>query len=232
MFKSLPKKGIPVFVYETLDKPVAPSCNLFIQHVPEESQLTFRLQFELDGYPTLALLYHADNLNRQTSASQATIRLPGDAVAKLARNGSSTTEITQLFLSLKQTCPIQLKANQTLPTPRPEPVPSFRAFVGLAKAKDVHVLFDQRWLPVKMLGHLLKNLAGFSRVPPNLSRVHFVDWTVLAPGTLLERSEQTFASPQIDDLLPSYDAITSNQDAQDYDSHRKSIIFHRNHIWT
>lgn len=179
--KSFPRRGIPVVAYESLNKQVAPPCNLFIRYAPDEKELTFRLQFEFEGDQSYGLLYHADNLGRQTALLKAKMRLPDSATAQLARNKSHSPDVKHLFLSLKQTCAIQCGRNQAITVPKPENEQSYRAFLDLARATTVNILFDYKWMAdCVSLSHVLNELAELHGFPVNEKQVQIVEWASLA----------------------------------------------------
>ncbi|KAL5371136.1 hypothetical protein DPSP01_014467 [Paraphaeosphaeria sporulosa] len=204
--KFISRKGIPVVAYESLGKQVASPCHLFIRYAPDENELTFRLQFEFEGDQSYGLLYHADNLNPQTALRHPSMRLPPNAPTHLARNASHSADLRDLFLSLKQTCPIQCKPNQEILAPKSDPNQAYRAFVELAKAKAIHILFDYKWIPSDVsLSLILDGLVGLHGSSLDDPRARFVDWTALACEDAVPRQANG-------DQPPTYTAVASRKD--------------------
>ena len=215
--KSFPRKGIPVVAYVSLDKQVAPPCNLFIHHAPDEKELTFRLQFQLDEDQSYGLLYHADNLDRQTALLKMSMRLPDIAVAQLARTNSHSSDMKTLFLSLKQTCAIQCELDQVVAPPRPEKEQSYRAFLDLAKATTVNISFDYKWMKdCVSLSHVINELPRLNGCRVNEKYLRIVDRTTLAVVDIEPPLVQG-------DQPPPYSATPPRKDPAILDNQRKSL---------
>ncbi|KAL5380214.1 hypothetical protein PMIN06_009782 [Paraphaeosphaeria minitans] len=204
--KSFPRKGIPVVAYVSLGKQVPPPCHLFIRYTPNEKELTLRLQFEFDGNQSYGLLYHADNLNPQTALRKPSMRLPPNAPTRLARNESHAPDLRDLFLSLKRICTIQCKPSRGVLAPKSDSDQSYRAFVELARAKAVHILFDYKWMPSGVsLSLILDGLAGLHGSPVNEQHARMVEWTALA-------CEDTVLCLANEDQPPAYSAVAPYKD--------------------
>ena len=215
--KYFPRKGIPVVAYESPNKQVAPPCNLFIRYAPEEKELTFRLQFEFEGNQSYGLLYHADNLDRQTALLKRPMRLPDNATARLGRNKSHSPDIKHLFLSLEQPCTIQCKPNQVVSAPKPEDEQSYRAFVALAKATAVHILFDYKWMTDCVpLSLVLDGLTGLRGFPVNKHHARILEWSTLVFDDLVPCHANG-------DQPPAYCAIPPYKDISPSNNQRKLL---------
>ncbi|KAF3045755.1 hypothetical protein E8E11_000424 [Didymella keratinophila] len=181
------KHGFPVLVYLT-SEPLSLSCTLRIQHHEPRKQVTLMLRtcVSLHGAGDQAFVaqYDADNL---TIGGGATVRIPEDREAEIARNPTSS-QMTTLSLHLNHPCPLWCPRSEALlPAPEPAHVEAFSGLVQLAKAVTLRVVFDYNWLsldarvPYQRLVKGKERLTGFP-VHEYYSRLYrLADWRAFGP---------------------------------------------------
>jgi hypothetical protein len=138
------KSGIPVLVY-TSDDPTRRLCTLFVRHC-DTPRTTLSLRFSIpirgfDKEQNFLLIYHACNLVRgETKLDPAIIPLPQDLLQKISRAGNP--QVQTLSLTLKETCPVYGPPSSGDIAPKSDLDPSFHQLVRLARALQIHILFD------------------------------------------------------------------------------------------
>jgi hypothetical protein len=141
-----PKHGIPVLAYTAFDHLTPWSCTLSVRHCEEPMQTTLSLMVSIpihgcDDKQAFILIYNADNLvSGKTTLGPATIPLPQDRLNKITPSGSP--KLKTLSLTLKETCPVWGPSSSGSIAPKSDLDPSFHQLVQLARALEIHILFD------------------------------------------------------------------------------------------
>ena len=144
------KSGIPVLASPALDAAPQWSCSLAVKYLEARMQATISLQCSLpingfDDEQTFTLLYNADNLvPGNTSLKPSPTCLPQDRLRDIARQGNANWKT--LSLTLKKPCPVWCPPSPGLIVPKDGSCAAFSQFVELARATEVHILFDWNWL--------------------------------------------------------------------------------------
>jgi hypothetical protein len=213
--------GIPVLAYSTSHAD-ASSCLLLIKYSEAYKQATFLLQTSipikgLDDKQTFILQYNADNLvTSDTSLRAVTILLPQTSQNNIARRDDP--EMYTLSLSIKEVCPVWCTPSSGLVFPRVGFYSVFNQLAALARATEIHILFDYKWVHhenrglLRQLIHRSQELTG---VPVNeYSTIYrLTDWSVFGP---LE------AAGEVEDSPPRY-THTSHKRCRD----GKYLYLHR-----
>ena len=144
------KSGIPVLASPASDAAPQWLCSLAVKYLETRTQATISLQCPVpihgfDDEQTFTLLYNADNLvPGNTSLKPPPTCLPQDRQHEIARQGNA--HLKTLSLTLKTPCPVWCPPSSGLITPKHGSSAVFSQFVELARATEVHILFDWNWL--------------------------------------------------------------------------------------
>jgi hypothetical protein len=150
MTHDMRKSGIPVLAYPPCD--AASPVPLFLVFKFNESRATATLLLRsslfidnFDDAQTFILQYDANNLKPGAiSLGPATIPLPQERLAGVSREGNP--QIRTLSLTLMKVCPVWCQPSFGILKPKPDHEVAFNQFANLAKATQLHILFDYNWL--------------------------------------------------------------------------------------
>ena len=185
------KGGIPALAYSTSDAASVSSCSLIIRHSEPHMQATISLQFSVpihgfDDDQSFTLLYDADNLVPGTnSLGPATVSLPQARLDEISRQGNPKPRA--LSLTLKKPCPVRCPPSSGSVAPKHGFDSRFRQLVDLARATEVHILFDYNWLhrdyhaQFQRLINRPERLTGFRAGNSHTTLYRQADWTVFSP---------------------------------------------------
>jgi hypothetical protein len=211
------KGGIPALAYPISSAALPSLCTLLIKCSETSTQLTITLQFSIfihgfDDEQLCTLVYDADNLQTGTTSIRKTTSLPQARLEEIARHGNPIPRI--LSLTLKKPCPVQCPPSSGSIAPKHGFGAQFRQLVVLAKALEVHVLFDNAWLRRENLAQLQKlirhpeRLIGYAGLLDRSARLYRqADWTVFSP-----------VEDAVSEAPPSYAADASNKRPRQVDS--------------
>ncbi|KAJ4300814.1 hypothetical protein N0V90_002902 [Kalmusia sp. IMI 367209] len=184
------KGGIPALAYSTPNAASPLSCLLAVVHSEAYTQATISLRFSIhivgfDDEQSFTLLYDANNLIPGSGSLGPAIVQSQAHHDEIARQG--IPDVKTLSLALKRTCPIHCPPSASSIAPRHGSHPSFRQLADLARATEVHILFDYSWLH-------RKHHARFQRIIEHPERFtgiwegHYdaksyrkADWTIFSP---------------------------------------------------
>ena len=185
------KSGIPVLASPASDAAPQWPCSLAIKYLEARMQATISLQYSIpvhgfDDEQTFTLLYNADNLvPGNTSLKPTSTCLPQDRLHDIARQGNAN--LKTLSLTLKTPCSVWCPPSSGLIAPKDDSGAAFSQFVELARATEVHVLFDWNWLHKDhhaRFHHLVQHpeqLAGIPVDQSSAKRYRLADWSIFSP---------------------------------------------------
>jgi hypothetical protein len=211
------KGGIPALAYPISSAALPSLCTLLIKCSETSMQLTITLQLSIfihgfDGEQLCTLVYDADNLRTGTTSLSETTSLPQARLEEIARHGNLIPRI--LSLTLKKPCPIQCPPSSGSIAPKHGFGAQLRQLADLARALEVHVLFDNAWLRRENLAQLQKlirhpeRLIGYAGLLDRSARLYRqADWTVFSP-----------VEDAASEAPPSYAADASNKRPRQVDS--------------
>ncbi len=142
--------GFPALAYTRCDDSSPVSSYLVFKLSDSRTQATLLLQSSLfiDGFEaeqTFILQYDADDLvPGKISLGPAAIPLPQKRLDEIAREGNP--KMSTLTLTLKKVCSVWSPPFPRPLTPQSEHGDSFHRLANLAKATELHILFDYNWL--------------------------------------------------------------------------------------
>jgi hypothetical protein len=222
----------PALAYPSSDSASPVSLSLIFKHSEKRTQATLSLvqsSILLRGFDvaqTFVLQYNADNIvPDSTSLGPATIRLPQDRVSEIAR--SNDPQIRTLSFKLKKCCSIWgPQPASTVPKPGSEAL--FTQLGDLARATELCILFDTKWLRTTTFAvfqQLVANPEHFSGFP--VDRYYK---TFLRP-----MYASVFDSPRNDNATADSDATTEDEDmlpsytnaSREHPRYSKLVLFAR-----
>lgn len=146
---TLSKPGFGVFAYVSLQAASPVSLSLKFRYHKSRAQATLCLLQSssilqgFDGAETFVILqYDAENLVPGTISLRPIASHPG--LSGIAR--STSPQIHRLSLKLKRCCPVWRPPTGSI-APKPGFEDRFQHFATLAKATELHIIFDHAWLP-------------------------------------------------------------------------------------
>lgn len=187
--RNVPKGSFPVLVYVASNNPLSLSGSMFIHHVPNRKIATITLNVPLlllgaEGTSGFVLQYDPCNIQHATDSEGALHRTVSLDRLQMKRQPSLHT----LSLTLKTPC--QLWAPRQRPLkPKPGSEASFAELIQLAKATEVHFVFDRAYLQdvkiletYRLLVHEPDKLTPFETHKQFSSKgLDQYDWQTLAP---------------------------------------------------
>jgi hypothetical protein len=178
------KEGVPALAYSVNDASVLWPCYLKILH--SDLQLVVSLEHTItahdDDKQLLTLRYEGDNLvHGKTSLRTVDIPLPDGSLHDIARHGNPQPRT--LSLTLKAPCSVWYPHGlgngvSSLHT-------RFHELLTLARATEVHILFDSSWLGKKNLARFQsaiegsRQLTGVPVIPQFAHLYQQADWSKL-----------------------------------------------------
>jgi hypothetical protein len=208
-----PKRGIPVLAYTTSDDPTPSLCTLSVRHCDAPMQTTLSLKFSIpihgyDDKQAFILIYNADNLvSGKTTLGPATIPIPQDRLNKITPSGSPL--LKTLSFTLKEPCPVWGPSSSGSIAPKSELDHSFHQLVQLARALEIHMLFDynqvhrdQRARFKRLITHAAV-LTGLPVEENFAKRYRRVDWSLL-----------NAVKDAISEAPPSYSDVSTKRSRQ------------------
>ncbi|KAH8710015.1 hypothetical protein GQ44DRAFT_627274 [Phaeosphaeriaceae sp. PMI808] len=167
------------------------SCTLQVKYDEGSSHATFSLQHatHIHGFAEAQFfnfIYDADNLlPATTTCKTATRTLTRTELAHIAR--TQISEVQALSLNLKKPCAILCPNVPGSIAPKASHEVPFRHLVDLAKATEITILFDWKWLHQRRHSPFLnivsqpETFSGFPINEKNLKGHRLEDWSVFSP---------------------------------------------------
>ncbi|KAF2853901.1 hypothetical protein T440DRAFT_293083 [Plenodomus tracheiphilus IPT5] len=214
------KSGIPALAYPKCDAASPISLSLLIICNESPAQATVCLQTSLfirgfDDAQTFILQYDADNfVSGPLSLTPAFIPLPQSRLHELARHGNP--QIHTLSFTLKKVCPVWCAPSSVPLAPQDGFKASFDQLTNLAKATELHILFDCNWLhrdahvPFHRLVEHPEELSGFPVNKHYRKLYRCVDWTVFNTGGADTHADAD-ATTEEDEPPPTYAEASSKR---------------------
>jgi hypothetical protein len=197
------KGGIPVLAYPKSDPALQWSCSLLIKYCETRmlATISLRTSIPIHGYDdeqTFTLQYDGDNLVPDTlSLGPATICLSRTQLDAIARDGKPKPRC--LFLNTRNPCRIWCPPSTGSIAPKHGFNAPFHQLVKLARATDVHIVFDYSWLHRDKQAQLQRiisepgKLAGFPIDDHHAKTYRQADWSVFTPFEDVSEAPPSYA---------------------------------------
>ncbi len=213
---------ISALAYTTLDVASQISCTFRVRYRRDRSHATISLRTStpihgFDDEQTFTLLYDADNLVPGTTFLRpATLSVQQAQLARIARHGNP--QLTTVSVNLKKPCSIWCPAYSSSIAPKAGFDAPFHQLVTFARATEVHILFDLKWLhrdKREQFQSLLRQPERYTGFPIDYSNAkgcRLADWSVFSP----------IEDPSLE-ALPSYAEASKKRSRQGKRSHAQSL---------
>lgn len=160
-------------------------CSLVVEVNEPANQATIQLQFGLHARESriderLSLIYDGDILEPGTTIVRD-VTISPEHMEQIARRGSK--RLRSLHLTLRQPCIVLLSSVAPIFQNRHDPL--VEQLATIAKATDIHIVFDSAWLhPSKVAGfRFLERASELTGCPRKSAQAaQEADWTIFIPG--------------------------------------------------
>lgn len=232
----LRKKGVPAFAYPARDASTPWLCTLKIINSDAQFAVSLEHSIRVDGEQQLITLrYEGDNLMPSSmSLEDRDIKVPAEPLFGTLRQGSP--EVRILSLTLKQSCSVWYpKEYSKLDI-------SFHRLLTLARATEVCICFDTRWLgentaEFQEIVRGSREFVGVPLIPQFTNLYQKADWQILnfipaaepracipsedpVSGTILSIEDVRAEAPPLEDVVhdnpPPYAHVLGKHSRPDF----------------